>query len=276
MTFAGFVVKYRLLVRTTSAIFLFGIFTVMPPLFAEPAQPPRDLPGWKLVWNDEFEGTAFDEAKWNVMEKKLHKNKEQQYYAADECYVEKGCAVLRSQKREMDGRPYTSGHIDTRGKFSFEYGRVEVRAKLPKGKGIWPAHWMLPEDRRWPPEIDIMEMLGHKPNRILMTVHFRQLDKPAHSGFSYVGPDYSEDFHTFAVEWEPDRLTWYIDGKRRHFSKLHSPDTPFFIILNTAVGGILPGNPDETTVFPVYHYIDYVRVWKRDETTKPIEPLKKM
>jgi beta-glucanase (GH16 family) len=245
-------------------------------IHAEPAQPPGNLPGWKLIWNDEFDGTSFDESKWNVMEKKLHKNKEKQYYAADECYVEKGCAVLRSQKREIEGRPYTSGHLDTREKFSFEYGRVEVRAKLPKGKGIWPAHWMLPEDRRWPPEIDIMEMLGHKPNRILMTVHHSQLGKPAHAGFSYVGPDYSDDFHTFAVEWEPDRITWYIDGKRRHMDKLYSPDTPFFIILNTAVGGILPGNPDETTVFPVYHFIDYVRVWKRDETTKPIEPLKKM
>ena len=151
-----------------------------------------------------------------------------------------------------------------------------MRAKLPKGKGIWPAHWMLPEDRRWPPEIDIMEMLGHKPNRILMTVHHRQLDKPVHSGFSYVGPDFSADFHTFALEWEPDRLAWFIDGKRRHFSPLYSPDTPFFLILNTAVGGILPGNPDETTQFPVYHTIDYVRVWKPDETTKPIEPLKKL
>jgi len=251
-------------------IFFFNLLlAITPSVFAEPPSPPGDLPGWKLVWNDEFEGSKFDESKWTVMEKNLNKNKELQFYAADDCYVEKGMAVLRSQKREYNGCHYTSGHIDTRGKFSQEYGRFEIRAKLPKGKGIWPAFWMLPEDKRWPPEIDVMEMIGSKPNRILMTLHHRQLDKPAHAGFAYVGPDYSADFHTFAVEWEPNRVAWYIDGQRRYFTPLDSPDTPFFIILNTAVGGILPGNPDDTTEFPVYYYIDYVRVWKRDPATDP-------
>ena len=249
--------------KTASVFLVLALSTTG--LRAQNPAPPGDLPGWKLTWHDEFDGEKLDTNTWNVMDAELKKNKELQYYTPEDVYLENGHLVLRSQKRDMGTRHYTSGHVDTKNHFSQEYGRFEVRAKLPTTQGLWPAHWMLPEAGGWPPEIDIMEMIGKSPRRILMTVHWRENGHPEHSGFSYVGPDYSADYHLFAVEWDPDRLTWFIDGVRRHMTKLHSPSTPFYVILNTAVGGILPGNPDDTTVFPQYHSIDYVRVYQRPE-----------
>ncbi len=225
---------------------------------------PRDIPGWKLVWHDEFDAPALDTNKWTAETRDLAKNHEKQHYAEDEVYIENGCLVLRSQKRSLGRYDYTSGLVDSRGKFSQAYGRFEIRARLPKGKGMWPAHWLLPVDKTWPPELDIMEMLGHDTQRVLMTQHWRDNDhKAVHRGYTYRGADYSKDFHTFTLEWTENSLRWFIDGKQRYISKWNIPDHPFFIILNSAVGGDLPGDPDDTTVFPQYHLIDYVRVYER-------------
>jgi beta-glucanase (GH16 family) len=123
---------------------------------------------------------------------------------------------------------------------------------------------MPPSDHASPYEIDIMEMLGHEPNKIYLTHHWLGWIPQQYTG-TYVGPDYSEAFHTFTVEWEPGKITWFIDGIERYSSTSHVQSTPAYLYLNTAVGGNWPGSPDETTMFPQFHDIDYVRVYQKQK-----------
>ena len=218
---------------------------------------------WTLVWSDEFDGHVLNSYKWRAEDAALVKNNEMQYYTPSDVYVHDGVLTLRSQRRRMGGRPYTSGAVDTRRHFAWRYGRFEIRAKLPRGRGLWPAHWLLPVDNVWPPEIDIIELLGHDPHTVLMTNHWGRAATHAWKGETWTGPDFTDDFHVFALEWEPEQLRWYVDGTLRYATKYHVPRRRMYLILNTAVGGDLPGAPDATTVFPQYHDIDYVRIYKR-------------
>ncbi len=233
------------------------------------ADVPKELAGgWRLVWHDEFDGNKLDSSKWVAEDAALEKNNEGEYYTPEDVSVHDGFLTLRSEKRDMGGRHYTSGLVETRGKFARVYGRFEIRAKLPKGQGIWPAHWLMPDDDSWPPEIDIMELIGHYPNRIYMTNHFTSAEGgPTWHGDSFTGSDFSKDFHVFAVEWEPDEIRWYIDGVERFSTKENIPNVPMRIILNTAVGGDWPGYPTKKTVFPQFHDIDYVRVYAKINTS---------
>ncbi len=245
-------------------ILFFIYFTCLSQLSYSAAKKPFELPGWVLIWNDEFEESELDLSKWRVSDTAPVKNKELEYYTPDDVYLENGCLILRSQKRDMGGREYTSGHVDTKRKFATTYGRIETRAKLPGGQGIWPAHWMLPVKGGWPPEIDIMELLGHAPDRVYMTLHWGHWPNNQHAGKSFKGPDFTKGFHSFAVEWEPDEIRWYVDDVLRYTAVKNIPREPFYIILNTAVGGDWPGNPNSKTRFPQHHYIDYVRVYIKD------------
>jgi beta-glucanase (GH16 family) len=227
---------------------------------------PAELEGWTLTWQDEFDKPTIDPLKWKVTSrpKEESHNNELQDYLISEVYIQDGCLRLRSQKTGPN--KYISGHVTTLGKFAQTYGRFEVRARLPKTKGIWPAHWMLPVRDAWPPEIDIMELLGHDPNTVYMTNHWGTSSADHYwNSKGYTGPDFSADFHTFAVEWDSEKIVWYVDGVMRYVSANGVPHEPFYIILNTAVGGDWPGNPDETTVFPQYHDIDYVRVYTKNQ-----------
>ena len=245
---------------------------------------------WKLVWSDEFNGKKLDPKKWNVLLREQSKHGELQYYLPDEVYVEKGLLRLRSRLRSFGSMKYTSGRLDTKDKFSPVYGRFEIRAKLPGGKGVWPAHWLypqnrnwemeytmedavakgkerlIPEERPWYSEIDIMEFLGHEPNILYGTLHYCSYDGQhrSSSGRWQGDYDYTKDFHLYVLEWEPDSIRWYIDGKLLYATVNGIPHTPHYLILNTAIGGSWPGNPDSTTVFPQYHDIDYVRVYQKD------------
>lgn len=223
-----------------------------------------DKPGWYLIWHDEFDGAAIDPAKWMVEEGDLVKNNELQYYSPEDVYLHDGLLTLRSQARTLGHNSYTSGLVETRGIFNVRYGRFEIRARLPKGQGIWPAHWMLPASRAWPPEIDIMELVGNDPYTVYGTVHWGTSSTHNWAGGQYNGPDFSEGFHTFALEWEESALRWYVDDTLYYQTSDHVPQELFYIILNTAVGGTWPGEPDETTVFPQYHDIDYVRVYGKE------------
>jgi len=245
--------------------------------------------GWKLVWSDEFSGNRIDAGKWNILLRERSKHNELQYYLPDEVYIEKGLLRIRSRARSYGSMKYTSGRLDTRGKFAPVYGRFEIRAKLPTGKGLWPAHWLypqnrnwqmeylmsqavaegkerlIPEERPWYSEIDIMEFLGHEPNVVYGTLHYYTFDgkKSSTSGTWRGKVDYSKDFHLYVLEWEPDSIRWYVDGNLIHATTVGIPHTPHYLILNSAVGGSWPGNPDSTTQFPQYHDIDYVRVYQR-------------
>lgn len=244
---------------------------------------------WKLVWYDEFNGNQLDTNKWNVLMRETSKHNELQYYIPDEVFVENGFLRIRSSKRKYGAQEYTSGRLDTRRKCAPVYGRFEIRAKLPGGQGMWPAHWlypqnrnwqmeyvmaeavadgkesMIPEERPWYSEIDIMEFLGHETGVVYGTLHYYTFDgqKRTSSGTWRSTTDYSADFHIYALEWEPDSMRWYIDDNLIHATTSGIPHTPHYLILNTAVGGRWPGNPDSTTVFPQYHDIDYVRIYQR-------------
>lgn len=244
---------------------------------------------WKLVWQDEFKGRELSSKKWNVLIREQSKHNELQYYVPDEAYLQDGALRLRSRVRNYGSQRYTSGRVDTSGKFAPTYGRFEIRARLPGGKGLWPAHWLypqnrnwemerlmaqavtnglerlIPEERPWYSEIDIMEFLGHETNVIYGTLHYHSFDgqKKSSSGKIKAACDYSKDFHVYALEWEPDIMRWFVDDQMIHATTNGIPHTPHYLILNTAVGGAWPGNPDATTTFPQYHDIDYVRVYQR-------------
>ena len=153
---------------------------------------------------------------------------------------------------------YSSGIITTRRSFSQTYGYFEVRARLPAGRGLWSAFWMLPEDDSWPPEIDVMEVLGHEPSTAYTTVHSRAGAGPAGKNRVF-DPD---GFHRYGALWLPDRIEFYLDG-RKVFAGPTPPDAhrPMHMLINLAVGGYWPGSPDSSTRFPARMTVDYVRAW---------------
>ncbi len=235
-----------------------------------PTTPPGPGTAYELIWADEFDGNAIDASRWRVEDIHLIKNNELQCYTPEDVWVADGKLTLRSQERFFQGFDqngqfrsfnYTSGLVESKDRFATVYGRIEVAAKLPGTQGIWPAHWMLPDSREWPPEIDIMELLGHDPDRVYMTHHWGQWPNVQSNGGSFIGPDFTAGFHEFAVEWSPNRIDWFVDGALRFSSTATIPTEPFYVILNTAVGGDWPGAPNGSTVFPQLHEIDYVRVY---------------
>lgn len=233
-----------------------------------PAPPdPRQKPGWTLTFADEFDGADLDRSRWIDSypdDKRTHANNEQQYYAPDGWRVADGLMRFTAERRSMGGMPYTSGMVSSHGKFAQQYGWFEIRAKFPKGKGIWPAFWLLPETKAWPPEIDILEILGHEPDVLLMTNHWgKDFRSRQFQSEKWKGPDFSADFHTFAVEWTPDALIWYVDGVERHRTTEHVPRERMYVLANLAVGGDLPGMPDDKTPFPGVMEVDYIRVYTR-------------
>jgi beta-glucanase (GH16 family) len=247
-------------------------------------------PKWTLTLAEEFDGASGSAANPKVWGNDVgghgFGNAEIESYTPGNknAFLDgKGNLVIEARKEKMKigkdpEREYTSGRLLTKGKFNQTYGRVEARIKLPSGKGVWPAFWMLGEDIGqvgWPAcgEIDILEFLGHDPRTVYGTLH-----GPGYSGGQAKGANkklpeggsYLKDYHVFAVEWEPNSIKWLVDGEvSKHWTpKDVEPnkwvfDKPFFIILNVAVGGHWPGYPDETTVFPQRMLVDYVRVYKK-------------
>jgi beta-glucanase (GH16 family) len=252
-------------------------------------EPPTTTPtlvNWDLVWSDEFDspdGSSVDTGKWHVSDTAAWVNGELEYYTPriENVYIENptgnnGMLVIKALREDYETREYTSGSLNTRGKFDQLYGRFEARIKIPYGQGLWPAFWMLGSTGGWPQggEIDIMENIGKEPNIVHGTMH-----GPGYSGANGIGgpfalPEgqrFAEDFHLFAVEWEPKVIRWYVDNI---LYKTNTPadlpegaewvyDHPFYLILNVAVGGGWPGYPDDTTVFPQTMKVDYVRVYVR-------------
>lgn len=274
--------------RILGVVFVLGLIlsacTAAPTATPTPEPTPTptpewERPGWVLVWHDEFDGTALDPASWtyDIGGHGWGNNEAQAYTDRPEnVRLENGLLIIEARKEEFVRRDYTSGRIKTQGRLAWTYGRFEARMQLPYGNGIWPAFWMLGEDietNPWPAcgEIDIMEHIGREPTRIYGTVH-----GPGYSGSGGVGhsttvTDVSTTFHVYAVEWEPQEIRWYVDDVE--YFKV-TPDMlpgtwvydhPFFILLNLAVGGYWPGYPDESTVFPQFLKVDYVRVYQRPE-----------
>ena len=163
----------------------------------------------------------------------------------------------------INGFQYTSGMITTYRSFSQRYGFFEMRAKLPAGQGVWPAFWMLPADGSWPPELDGVEMLGGDPTTIFMTVHSTASGTHTQAQGSAKVPDTSAAFHTYGVHWEPAKITWYFDGQPVFAAPPPADLTqPLYILINLAIGGAWPGDPDDTTRFPAVLEVDYVRAYR--------------
>ena len=163
------------------------------------------------------------------------------------------------------GLSYASGMLTTAHSFSQTYGYFEIRAKMPKGRGLWPAFWLAPLDRSWPPEIDVMEAHGHLLSGYWGTIHWRDGGNPQEKGFRILTPDLSEDFHDFGVEWGPERILWTFDG--RVVAHTPTPKTmhkPMYLLVNLAVGGKWPGDPDASTTFPASMHVQRISAWRLD------------
>jgi hypothetical protein len=238
--------------------------------------------GYDLVWQDEFDGTGVNPNYW-VFETGTGcpalcgwGNNELQYYRQQNAWVTDGILTIEARKENFLGSSYTSARMKTQGKKSFQYGRIDIRALLPRGQGIWPALWMLGNDITtvgWPRcgEIDIMEMIGGsgRENRVHGTLHWH------HNGHVYTGGSYTlqsgtfaNEYHVFSIIWDENHIRWFvndvqfyiIDITPEHMTEFHQE---FFFIFNVAVGGYWPGNPDATTIFPQQMKVDYVRVFQR-------------
>lgn len=257
--------------------------------------------GYTLKWQDEFEGDVLNRGDWNV---ELHApgwvNAELQEYVDSEenIYIEDGNLVLKPVK-SVDGNgnaSYTSGRVNTQGKRDFKYGLFEARVKVPAGKGYLPAFWLMASDEnlygQWPRcgEIDIMEVMGQNTTTSHGTVHYGNPHAQSQGTYVLEEGSFSDEYHTFALEWEPGRLRWYVDGNLYHEeSDWHSTtegqgtitypapfDQDFYVILNLAIGGSWVGYPDETTTFEDQQYtIDYVRVYQKDSYDENVRPPEK-
>jgi beta-glucanase (GH16 family) len=234
--------------------------------------------GGTMVWNDEFTGTSIDTTKWSfdlgtgAPSLTGWGNNELQYYTSNAANVSvvNGTLTINAKKESYQGSAYTSARLQTKLKGDWTYGRFEIRAKLPKGKGIWPAIWMLPTDNYYggwaaSGEIDIMELLGHEPAKVYGTIHFGGVwpdNQSSSENYTLPKGDFSDDFHIFAIEWDSEGISWYVDSIRYSVKPHTQPfDKRFYLIMNLAVGGNWPGNPDGSTVFPVRMEVDYVRVY---------------
>ncbi|NMM48539.1 glycoside hydrolase family 16 protein [Marinigracilibium pacificum] len=239
---------------------------------------PLAYDGYTLVWQDEFDGTALS-SDWT------HEigtgsngwgNNELQYYRSQNTSVANGYLTIEAKKETFGGQQYTSSRIVTMGKQSFRYGRVDIRATLPKGQGIWPALWMLGSNFTtvgWPScgEIDIMEMVGGggKENTVHGTVHWDNAGSYASYGQSYTkgSGTFSDKFHVFSIIWDDTQIRWFVDDQLYNTiditpAGLSEFKEEFFFIFNVAVGGNWPGSPDGSTSFPQQMTVDYVRVFQ--------------
>ena len=215
------------------------------------------------AWSDEFSGTSVSGANWFSQNVAWPYNAEQQYYLPQQASVSNGELIITSTNQAFGGRPYRSARLETVNRHSWLYGRFEMRAKLPGTQGIWPAFWLLPQDGVWPPEIDIMEFLGHQPTKVYGTNHWPIPGQPGVSQYEthdFVGPNFTNGYNTFRCDWWPDRVEFYVNDTLFATNRTAVPQVPMFVILNTAVGGTWPGNPNASTVFPQQFKVDYVRV----------------
>jgi beta-glucanase (GH16 family) len=293
-----------------SAAVLVGLVLAFLPAAGQPAEK-----SWKLVWSDEFDGNQIDRSKWDFdlgngfFNYEANTwisgwgNNERQYYTCEpeNAFVKDGLLHLRAIKESLHGCGYTSAKLKTRKRdgsalFAQKYGRFEFRVKLPLGKGIWPAIWMLSQEEKYggwaaSGEIDILETKGQEPNKILGTLHYgSRWPINTHTSREYNFPDKGTiaDFHVYALEWEPGEIRWSVDGRtygvqsfwwsssKTDKGKGAKPageadlnpwpapfDQPYYLILNLAVGGGFAGDPDKTTPFPAEMLVDYVRVYEK-------------
>jgi beta-glucanase (GH16 family) len=242
---------------------------------------PKSYPGYKLVWRDEFNGKQLNKNNWSYETGGGGwGNNELENYTSRpvNVFLSSGDLVIEARKENYGGNHYTSARIITQNKEDLTYGRIDIRAKLPVGHGIWPALWMLGSNHpsvKWPKcgEIDIMELIGKDPSQVVGSFHWQKSDGSegtVSNSYTLPSGDFSQKFHVFSLIWSQDSLKILVDNisyekaSRQDLNNGTYPfDKPFFLIFNVAVGGNWPGPPDATTHFPQRMFVDYVRVFQK-------------
>ncbi|HSK38688.1 MAG TPA: carbohydrate-binding domain-containing protein [Arenibaculum sp.] len=245
-----------------------------------------DLSKYELTFSDEFDGLSLFDGSSGLWKPEHYwgsrnlGNGEQQFYVdpayknlgLDPFSMGDGVLTIRAEKASAAIKPlienmnYTSGMISSEQSFSQQYGYFEIRAEMPAGKGLWPAFWLLTADGEWPPEYDVVEVLGHEPDRLYATSHYNdasgvhRLDHAASVKGLF---DSSDGFHTYGFDWQPDTITWYYDGIKVGEAANRVTDQPMYLIANLTVGGGWPGSPDGSTDFPADMKIDYIRAYQK-------------
>lgn len=236
----------------------------------------------RVLLDEEFAGSSLDTKRWYTCYPYARRGQgctnnpglELESYRARNVSVGNGRAELVARTARAHAYlPYTSGMISTGGTphepatFSYRYGYAEARIKLPHGRGMWPAFWLIPADRTWPPEIDIMEWQGVTPQDDIVTIHWGTAKHPRSDGTTvHTGVNLAGGFHTYGLDWRPDRVVWYFDGRpvKTYTDRAHVPHVPMYVIVNLAIGGWLPGQLQPSPKsFPATMSVDYVRVWSK-------------
>lgn len=242
---------------------------------------PTVYQGYERIWSDEFTGDEIDKEVWGYdLGGDGWGNNELQHYTdrSVNSFQTQGYLFIEAKEEKFGAQDYTSARMLSKDKMEFQYGRVDFRAKLPKGKGIWSALWMLGanfDDVGWPRcgEIDIMELIGSEPKLVHGTAHFfgssNTNESNGSSKFLTGGQDYSDEFHVYSIVWTENKVEWRVDGVKFHTitpADLNGGDwafnNEFFLIMNVAVGGNWPGSPDDSTIFPQRMLVDYVRLYQ--------------
>jgi len=240
---------------------------------------------WKLVFEDNFLGIELNSSFWSKNYHEGfphggHTHNHRGYMTEENVYVSNGILCIKALNETHPDAPppeftynqwmeynFTTGAITTYSKMQFKYGYIEARMKMPKSKGFWPAFWTLPSEGGWPPEIDIHEFLSSHETRFSGAYHWGEDWEHLHSHgqFFWVGSDLSNEFHLYGLEWTPDHLSWYFDGKQvgRYFSDSNAIAElgPQYVLINLAIGG-WEDDPDSTTIWPAFYETDYVRLWQ--------------
>jgi len=241
---------------------------------------PETYEGMNLVWSDEFDGSTINMNNWTFEIGTGNwgwGNNELQYYQEDNSSIIEGNLVIEARRQILDNSNYTSSRLITRGKQSFRYGRVDIRAVMPEGQGIWPALWMLGSNHQqvgWPAcgEIDIMEMIGGgggRDNVLRGTAHWNQGGTVSYGqGYTHES-NLSEEYHVYSIMWDEQNIRWYFDDINFNTmditpAELSAFHNNFYFIMNVAVGGEWPGSPDNTTFFPQWMIVDYIRVFQEN------------
>lgn len=234
---------------------------VTPPAAAHDAAPAGALPS-RLVWSDEFGAATLDQKVW-VYNTYPVQHGELETYSQGQVSLSGGNLVIRA---DHSGQSYLSGAISTYGTFSYTYGYLEARIRLPAGTGFWPTFFLYPDSltRHGYHEIDIVEAKGQEPRIAHQTLGYAPVGHEItwHTYAYESSVDLTQDFHVYGLWWQPGRLTWYVDGVATHTETHNVPTIPMYIILNLAIGGSYPGPPDASTPFPSFMVVDYVRLYR--------------
>jgi beta-glucanase (GH16 family) len=243
---------------------------------------PETYTGYTLEWSDEFNAAKLNTDNWiyNTGGNGWG-NKELQNYTNSESntYMSNGKLVIEARAENLGANNYTSARLSTSGKKTFTFGRIDIRARPPIGQGIWPALWLLGNNigsNPWPlcGEIDIMEIIGKQPKTVFGTAHWRNsagVDISRGGNTAIGNGTMGDQYHVYSIVWDTNGITWFFDDVQYHQvlrpsvgATVYPFDKPFFMLINVAVGGVWPGNPDATTTFPQRLFVDYVRVFKKN------------